>query len=200
VQALDRDDLMRLYAEQCAYAAELEKLLSRRSQELLEADEREAALVRRFRDQRQRIAELDHQVEDQRALIEQLRASLPKDQPPPSQASELLSIRGIGPKYASTLSTLGIETIAALAVLGVDDVDRIERQLRIHNGRIRRERWIERPRFGCAMAQSCMRLNRTPQTRRFVGRSNQHWPNSDSVYPADTVYFVGMGRSVRGDR
>ncbi len=143
MQALDRDDLVRLYSEQCAYAAELEQLLSRRSQELLEADEREAALVRRFRDQRQRIAELDRQVEAQRALIEQLRVSQPKLEPPQPQASELLSIRGIGPKYASTLSALGIETIAALAVLGMDDVERVERELRIRNGRIRRERWVE---------------------------------------------------------
>ena len=142
MQALDRDDLVRLYSEQCAYAAELETLLSRRSQELLEADEREAALVRRFREQRLRIAELDRQLAEQSALIEQLRASLPKHESQP-QTSELLSIRGIGPKYASTLSALGIETVAALAVLGIDDVDRIERQLRIRNGRIRRERWVE---------------------------------------------------------
>lgn len=155
MQALDREDLVRLYSEQCAYAAELETLLSRRSQELLEADEREAALVRRFRDQRRRIVELDRQLEEQSALIEQLRASLLKQPPPQPQVSELLSIRGIGPKYASTLSALGIETVAALAVLGHEDVDRIERQLRIRNGRIRRERWVEQAqKFAEARASS----------------------------------------------
>ncbi len=148
MQALDHDDLIRLYSEQCAHAAKLENLLSLRSQELLEADEREAALVRRFRTQLQRIAELDRQVQAQNETIAQLRAALPAQQPAPVSVSapgvsELLSIRGIGPKYARTLNALGIETIAALAVLSVEDVERIERELRIRNGRIRRERWIE---------------------------------------------------------
>lgn len=134
---------MRLYREQCAYAAELEALLSRRSQELLEADEREAALVRRFRYKTQRIVELERQVNEQGSLIEQLRASLPRH---PPEASELLSIRGIGRKYATTLTALGIGTIAALAVLSGDDIERIEQQLRIRNGRVRRERWIEQAR------------------------------------------------------
>jgi predicted flap endonuclease-1-like 5' DNA nuclease len=126
--------------EQRMYIAELETVLARRSQELLEADEREAALVRRFHLQTLRIADLDRQVREQKALIEQLQAALPKR---PVEASELLSIRGIGPKYARILSALGVSTIAALAALRDDDVNRIEQQLRIRNGRIRRERWVE---------------------------------------------------------
>jgi predicted flap endonuclease-1-like 5' DNA nuclease len=139
----EMERVMRLYRDQCAYVSELETVLSRRSQELLEADEREAALVRRFHGQSQRLAELDRHIREQNALIERLQASLPKR---PTESSELHSIRGIGPKYARALSTLGIGTLAALAALSEDDVRRIEQQLRIKNGRIRRERWVEQAR------------------------------------------------------
>jgi predicted flap endonuclease-1-like 5' DNA nuclease len=134
------DRVTRLYHQQRAYVTELETVLSRRSQELLEADEREAVLVRRFHLQTLRIAELERQAREQNTSIEQLQASLPKR---PAEASQLLSIRGIGPKYARTLSALGVTTVEELAALTEDDVNRIEHQLRIRNGRIRRERWVE---------------------------------------------------------
>ena len=132
----------RMYRDQSTYLAELETVFARRSQELLEADEREATLVRRFRLQTWRIAELEHQAREQTSLIQQLQASLPR-RPAQTSSSELLQIRGIGPKYAETLSALGVDTIAALAALGEGDVTRIEQQLRIRNGRIQRERWVE---------------------------------------------------------
>jgi predicted flap endonuclease-1-like 5' DNA nuclease len=137
---VELDRVTREHSETRAHAAELEIVLARRSQELLEADQREAVLVRRFHLQTLRIADLDRQVREQKTLIEQLQAALPKR---PSEASELLSIRGIGPKYARNLSALGVSTIEALAALTDDDVSRIEQQLRIRNGRIRRERWVE---------------------------------------------------------
>jgi predicted flap endonuclease-1-like 5' DNA nuclease len=140
VRESELDRVTRLYHQQRAYVTELETVLSRRSQELLEADEREAVLVRRFHLQTLRIAELERQAREQNTLIEQLQASLPKR---PAEASELLSIRGIGPKYARTLSALGVTTVAELAALTEDDVNRVEHQLRIRNGRIRRERWVE---------------------------------------------------------
>lgn len=148
---LELDRVTREQSVTRAYVAELEIVLSRRSQELLEADEREAMLVRRFHLQTLRIADLDRQVREQKTLIEQLQAALPKR---PSEASELLSIRGIGPKYARILSALGVSTIEALAALSEDDVNRIEQQLRIRNGRIRRERWVEQARQHAASRAS----------------------------------------------
>jgi predicted flap endonuclease-1-like 5' DNA nuclease len=137
---LELERVTREHCEAVAQVAELEIMLSRRSQELLEADEREAVLVRRFHLQTLRLAELDRQVREQKTLIEQLQSALPKR---PPEASELHSIRGIGPKYARALSALGVSTIGSLAALSDDDVNRIEQQLRIRNGRIRRERWVE---------------------------------------------------------
>jgi predicted flap endonuclease-1-like 5' DNA nuclease len=148
---LELERVTRVHREQGLYVTELETVLARRSHELLEADEREASLVRRFHLQTMRVAELDRQVREQNTLIEQLQAVLPKR---PIATSELLSIRGIGPKYARTLSALGVATIAALAALSVDDVNRIEQQLRIRNGRIRRERWVEQAQQHLASASS----------------------------------------------
>src|SRR4051794_34685322 len=117
------DRVSRLYNEQRAYVSELQTVLSRRSQELLEADEREAVLVRRFHLQTLRIGELERQAREQNALIEQLQALLPKR---PAEPSELLTIRGIGPKYARTLTALGVRTVTDLALLTEPEVNRIE--------------------------------------------------------------------------
>ncbi len=137
-QELDR--VVRVHRDQTAYVTELEKVFEQRSQELLEADDREASLVRRFHAQTLRITELEQQVREQASQIQALQAALP---PRPSQDSELLKIRGIGRKYARTLAALGVETLAALAALGDADVSRIEQQLRIRNGRIQRECWVQ---------------------------------------------------------
>lgn len=129
------------YQDPSAYVSRLETAFARRSQELLEADEREAALVRRFREQMLRIAELERRVREQKSQIEELRAVLPPR--PRGLDSELLRIRGIGPKYARALEALGLGTISAIAALSSADVQRIEQQLRIRNGRIHREHWVE---------------------------------------------------------
>jgi predicted flap endonuclease-1-like 5' DNA nuclease len=134
---------LRSARERGAYVAELETVLARRSQELLEADEREASLVRRFHLQTLRIGELSRQIREQAELIQELQASLP---PRPALTSELLQVRGIGPKYARALSALGVSSLAQLAALSDADVSRIEQQLRIKNGRIQRERWLEQAR------------------------------------------------------
>ena len=130
-----------LQREQAAYLEQLEVVFARRSQELLEADEREAALVRRFREQIARIAELERHVREQKVQIQDLQAVLP--QRPRGADSALLQVRGIGPKYAKALEALDLGSLEALASLNDADVQRIEQQLRIRNGRIRRERWVE---------------------------------------------------------
>ena len=138
-QELER--LKRSYQDPMAYVSRLESVFARRSQELLEADEREAALVRRFREQLLRIAELERHVREQKEQIQELQAVLP--QRPRGLDSELLRIRGIGPKYARALDALGLGSIASIAALSGADVQRIEQQLRIRNGRIQREQWVE---------------------------------------------------------
>lgn len=82
---LELERISELNRTQAASIAELETLLERRSQELLEADEREAALVRRFHLQTLRIADFERDAREQAALIEQLKAAQP---PTPAKASK----------------------------------------------------------------------------------------------------------------
>ncbi len=54
---------------------------------------------------------------------------------------ELTQIKGIGPKYAQLLTTLGYERIEQIAELNAADIDRIEDRLQM-KGRIEREDWV----------------------------------------------------------
>jgi predicted flap endonuclease-1-like 5' DNA nuclease len=139
---LELERVMRLQQKQARYVAELERVLAQRSQELLDVDEREAALVRILQRQTLRVGELERKVREQAERIQELHAALPPRRRVAGAESELLRIRGIGPNYARALDALGCGTLAAIAALSDADVARIASQLRIRNGRIQRERWV----------------------------------------------------------
>jgi predicted flap endonuclease-1-like 5' DNA nuclease len=126
-----------------AYLRELEKVFAQRSQELLEADGREASLVSRLHQQTLRIAELEQQLLAKSALVEQLQAAA---QRAPQPTDELLRIRGIGPSYARALRALGVDSLAAIAAWSPADVSEISQRLNIKSSRVERGRWIEQAR------------------------------------------------------
>jgi predicted flap endonuclease-1-like 5' DNA nuclease len=127
-----------------AYMSELEKVFAQRSEELLEADRREASLVSRVHQQTLRIAELEQQLQAQSVLGQQLQAAAP--QPASQPADELLRIRGIGPSFAQALRAVGVDSLAAIAAWSPADASEISRRLKIKNSRIQRDRWIEQAR------------------------------------------------------
>lgn len=60
---------------------------------------------------------------------------------------DLTRIKGLGPKLAALLQSLGITRFEQIAAWSDADVDRIDAQLGNFQGRIRRDNWIEQARF-----------------------------------------------------
>ncbi|MGF1477696.1 MAG: helix-hairpin-helix domain-containing protein [Geminicoccaceae bacterium] len=60
----------------------------------------------------------------------------------PRQPDDLTAIKGIGPKMAETLSSMGIKTFEALAKLTPNEVTEVEAKLGFA-GRVERDGWIE---------------------------------------------------------
>ena len=56
---------------------------------------------------------------------------------------DLTKIKGLGPKIAQILETLGITRYAQIAAWTDADIDRIDAQLGKFQGRIRRDSWVE---------------------------------------------------------
>jgi predicted flap endonuclease-1-like 5' DNA nuclease len=56
---------------------------------------------------------------------------------------DLTRIKGVGPKLAALLNSLGIETFQQVAEWSEADIDRIDSQLGRFEGRIRRDSWVE---------------------------------------------------------
>lgn len=56
---------------------------------------------------------------------------------------DLQAIKGIGPKIAEILASLGVTSLHDIAELTAADVDRIGRHLPVYGGRIRDDRWVE---------------------------------------------------------
>lgn len=70
--------------------------------------------------------------------------------PPPAPASgpeELARIKGLGPKLQALLPTLGVTTFAQIAAWDEAGIDRIDAQLGVFQGRIRKDNWVEQARF-----------------------------------------------------
>lgn len=59
------------------------------------------------------------------------------------EADDLTRIKGLGPRLAETLHTLGVTRFAQIATWSEADIDRIDPQLGRFSGRIRRDGWIE---------------------------------------------------------
>ena len=70
--------------------------------------------------------------------------------PPPASAGGpegLLRIKGLGPKLQTLLPTLGITTLAQIAAWDEAETDRIDAQLGVFAGRVRKDSWVEQAKF-----------------------------------------------------
>lgn len=66
---------------------------------------------------------------------------------PATAASDLTTLKGLGPKVAAQLAELGITSIADLAALSPAEADRIDASLGTFQGRMARDRWVEQARL-----------------------------------------------------
>ena len=64
------------------------------------------------------------------------------DTPAPSDGDDLTRIKGLGPKLAALLRTLGVTSYAQIAVWDDAEIDRVDAQLGRFQGRIRRDDWV----------------------------------------------------------
>ncbi len=60
---------------------------------------------------------------------------------------DLTRIKGVGPKLAATLESLGVTSFAQIAAWDDAEIDRIDAQLGRFEGRIRRDDWTGQARF-----------------------------------------------------
>lgn len=68
--------------------------------------------------------------------------------PPPVEAGDdLTRIKGLGPKLAALLTSLGVTGFAQIAAWDEAEIDRIDAQLGAFSGRIRRDNWVEQARL-----------------------------------------------------
>ncbi len=72
----------------------------------------------------------------------------PTPQPDPSEpvadaADDLTRMKGVGPRLADRLHSLGIVSFAEIAALTQEDADTLDSRLGDFQGRIHRDRWIE---------------------------------------------------------
>lgn len=68
--------------------------------------------------------------------------------PAPSYADgPVTQLKGLGPKVAAQLGTLGVSTVGEMAALSESEAQRIDAQLGNFTGRMGRDRWIEQARL-----------------------------------------------------
>ena len=74
----------------------------------------------------------------------------PPPPPPPAKASgpdDLAQIKGLGPKLQALLPTLGVTSFAQIASWDDAEIDRIDAQLGVFQGRIRKDHWVAQAQF-----------------------------------------------------
>ena len=71
----------------------------------------------------------------------------PAPLPAAAAPDDLRKIKGVGPKLAALLHSLGVTTYAQIAAWTEADIDRIDAQLGTFAGRIRRDGWVEQAKF-----------------------------------------------------
>ncbi|WP_066800436.1 hypothetical protein [Sphingomonas soli] len=77
---------------------------------------------------------------------EQTPAPAPEPQPAataPAAADELTRMKGVGPRLADRLNSVGVTSFAQIAALTPEDADALDAKLGDFQGRIHRDRWIE---------------------------------------------------------
>lgn len=65
----------------------------------------------------------------------------------PPWSDDLSRIKGVGPKLVTLLGQLGVTTFAEIAGWDEADIERIDTQLGVFAGRIRRDSWVEQAKF-----------------------------------------------------
>lgn len=65
----------------------------------------------------------------------------------PVIGDDLTHIKGLGPKIAALLGTLGVTSFAQIAAWDDAEIDRIDAQLGDFAGRIRRDNWVAQAKF-----------------------------------------------------
>ena len=74
--------------------------------------------------------------------------TVPPPPPPPEPvALDLTRLKGVGPKLAATLATLGVTGVDQIAALDAADADAIDAQLGTFKGRLARDRVVEQARL-----------------------------------------------------
>lgn len=63
------------------------------------------------------------------------------------EGDDLTRIKGLGPKLAALLATLGVTRFEQVAAWDDADIDRIDSRLGRFSGRIRRDNWVEQARL-----------------------------------------------------
>lgn len=66
---------------------------------------------------------------------------VPLEPRPAASGDDLTRIKGLGPKLAEQLSTLGVTSFAQIAAWDEAEIDRVDAQLGRFQGRIRRDDW-----------------------------------------------------------
>lgn len=71
----------------------------------------------------------------------------PAPAPTAAKADDLTRMKGVGPRLAERLASVGITSFAQLAALSPEEADALDAKLGDFQGRIHRDRWIEQASF-----------------------------------------------------
>jgi predicted flap endonuclease-1-like 5' DNA nuclease len=71
-----------------------------------------------------------------------------------ASADDLTRIKGLGPRLAALLATLGVTRFSQIAGWDDNEIERIDAQLGAFKGRIRRDNWVEQARYLAAGDQA----------------------------------------------
>ncbi|MEI9927240.1 MAG: helix-hairpin-helix domain-containing protein [Sphingomonas sp.] len=66
---------------------------------------------------------------------------------PPPPADDLTRMKGVGPRLAERLNTVGIASFAQIAALSPEEAAALDAKLGDFQGRLERDRWIDQARF-----------------------------------------------------
>jgi predicted flap endonuclease-1-like 5' DNA nuclease len=69
-------------------------------------------------------------------------ATAPAPAVPPATGSDLIRLKGVGPRLVAQLEALGVTSVAQIARWDDAEIDRIDAQLGRFTGRIRRDDWV----------------------------------------------------------
>ena len=72
---------------------------------------------------------------------------VPAPAPAPSAADDLTRMKGVGPRLADRLNSVGVTSFAQIAALTPEDAEALDAKLGDFQGRIHRDRWIDQARF-----------------------------------------------------